>query len=268
MMGYPYSKLDPIPFEIRLLSLEPGDWSSEIECRLSTTALESASSYEALSYTWGDASNTRENFIDGLRCTVTESLELALRHIRRKDAARTLWVDALCINQEDVDECSQQVGRMMDIFKTSARVLAWTGVASDDSDEALDILAEFGRVILEILKDDGTEPSDFTSYRPAGLLQRGFDASSKNWPCLWRFWNRPYWGRVWIISGTGLPIRMAPQPEHGWRQRLLSDRLRPPLDPTHTAQLRRLLFHHGSAPDGRRLQRSPRPGAAIRRAAE
>ena len=200
MAGYPYSKLSAIAFETRLLTLEPGDWNLPLQCHLQHSTLESAPSYEALSYTWGDAGNRREILIDGVRCTVTENLEVALRYIRRKDAARILWVDAICINQTDLGECSQQVARMLDIYKTAARVLAWTGPPSDDSDEALALLTEFGQVMLEIFKGDYSAPSDYTNAKPSSILERGFDMFSQNWSSLWNFWNRPYWNRVWIIQ--------------------------------------------------------------------
>jgi hypothetical protein len=200
MAAYTYSRLGEVPFQIRLLTLKPAEeWSADLDCDLESTVFESAPRYEALSYTWGDARNRQDILINGKFSTITENLGVALRYIRQKDASRTLWVDALCINQSDVDECSQQVRRMLDIYKRAARVLAWLGAPSDDSDEALTLLTEFGQIMLDIFRNYRSAP-DYSNLRPAAMLEKGFDMSSKNWSALWKFWNRPYWTRVWIIQ--------------------------------------------------------------------
>lgn len=58
---------------------------------------------------------------------VTPNLELALRHLRRRSQRRTLWIDALCINQEDEDEKMAQIQRMGVIYASAAAVVVWLG---------------------------------------------------------------------------------------------------------------------------------------------
>jgi hypothetical protein len=53
---------------------------------------------------------------------------------------RKLWIDALCINQEDIAERNVQVQRMGNIYQTAKGVLIWLGEASDDCDVAIDAL--------------------------------------------------------------------------------------------------------------------------------
>jgi hypothetical protein len=76
--------------------------------------------YVALSYTWGDPTKTKEIFVNGKSVQVTVNLEHALRILRNKLPMRVgvrLWVDALCVNQADVEEKNLQVQRMRDIYK-------------------------------------------------------------------------------------------------------------------------------------------------------
>jgi hypothetical protein len=71
--------------------------------------------YEALSYVWGDATQTSPMTLNGASYPITKNLESAIRHLRRREGSRTLWVDAVGINQLDLDERSSQVLRMKDI---------------------------------------------------------------------------------------------------------------------------------------------------------
>lgn len=86
--------------------------------------------YEALSYTWGAEIFSCPIIVNGVEFFVTENLDAALRHLRLTDSSsggvkRYLWVDALCINQFDMQEKSIQVSRMSTIYKKARRVVAW-----------------------------------------------------------------------------------------------------------------------------------------------
>jgi hypothetical protein len=83
--------------------------------------------YEALSYTWGDATDTRTIIVNGSKHQVTRNLEAALRHLRQSDYSRKLWCDAVCINQTDNQEKSIQVQRIGDISNSASKVLIWLG---------------------------------------------------------------------------------------------------------------------------------------------
>src|SRR5271154_3222751 len=75
-------------------------------------SLNSPPSYVALSYVWGDPARKKDLNIDGKVVRITESLDTALRHLRSfggNITSRPLWIDALCINQDDNDEKSCQV---------------------------------------------------------------------------------------------------------------------------------------------------------------
>jgi hypothetical protein len=94
--------------EIRLLSLQPGHANETVKCTLQHTKLKSFPRYEALSYMWGPK-EYRTIELDGKPYAVTENLWQALIHLRLEQETRTMWIDAICINQGDGSERNHQV---------------------------------------------------------------------------------------------------------------------------------------------------------------
>jgi hypothetical protein len=139
---YPRKPLDSGGRSIRVLRLlSADDRSADIECQIEHVDLNEDPFYEALSYTWGDANDRREIQIDGHRVSVSANLEVALRSLRHEHhvgPSRVLWVDALCINQDDLTEKATQIRMMYEIYASAATVLAWTGEASDDVNKAFE----------------------------------------------------------------------------------------------------------------------------------
>ncbi|OCK86532.1 HET-domain-containing protein, partial [Cenococcum geophilum 1.58] len=81
----------------------------------------------ALSYVWGFSSKAVPINLDGFKIPVTQNLEYALRYPRRQTQPRRIWVDAVCINQADLDERSKQVSRMKNIYQQAFNVVIWLG---------------------------------------------------------------------------------------------------------------------------------------------
>lgn len=113
--------------QIRVLTLEPGSSEEDISCRLSTVSLSSRPQIETLSYCWGSQDLAQPLLLNGQAFSVTENLYSALFHLRLQNRPLYLWVDALCINQEDVFERSSQVEMMREIFKSCTCVYVWLG---------------------------------------------------------------------------------------------------------------------------------------------
>lgn len=84
--------------------------------RLFIVELEHAPEYEAISYAWGDPENTMPIFCNGRELGVTVNLIDAFVRVRHPDRPRTLWADAVCINQGSVHERSHQVSFMGRIY--------------------------------------------------------------------------------------------------------------------------------------------------------
>jgi hypothetical protein len=77
------------------------------------------------------------------------NLYLSLKHLRQTSISRVLWVDAICINQDNQDERSIEVKRMGQIYTLAWRVVVWLGPDNADrsGERALEALEWLGRQI-------------------------------------------------------------------------------------------------------------------------
>lgn len=147
---YRYRRLKPEKEDVRLLEIEDAHGSPDetIVCRLRHCKIATLDdtiatgvkrkAYETLSYAWGETFPDGSHLTDMVFCGdqvlwVTAHLNQGLkryretRYQRLAQRCRLLWVDAICINQRDTDERSQQV-RMMDLIYQSARcTVIWLG---------------------------------------------------------------------------------------------------------------------------------------------
>lgn len=142
---YPYPGLLSDPSAIRLVVLLPSvEKHADIVCVLCNGALSRSESdqYEALSYVWGDSLKRRPITVSNQQFQATENLELALRHLRQRDRPRVLWIDSLCINQNDVAESNAKVQQLDRIYKSAQKVVVWLGPESDTSGDAFDFLRD------------------------------------------------------------------------------------------------------------------------------
>lgn len=125
-----FPAIDSAATKIRLIELHPGGFESSIifECHVITLDGQHQP-YEALSYTWGDAhANDKEIISVGeTDVSVTGNLAHALRALRHKDAKRWLWIDAVCINQNDDGEKTAQVNMMRRIYRGYSQCDIWLG---------------------------------------------------------------------------------------------------------------------------------------------
>ncbi|CAH0046097.1 unnamed protein product [Clonostachys solani] len=125
--------------QIRLMHLSNGNFNDLIHIDLTVEDFAFGVEYEALSYTWAnDAGNSQKScsvyYGQGWEVIrVTENCANALRRLRYRNKTRILWVDAICINQEDIFERSHQVDMMADIFACAARVIVYLGENEPES---------------------------------------------------------------------------------------------------------------------------------------
>jgi hypothetical protein len=141
---YNYSPLSK-EGHIRCVRLVPGkDITEPIRCELIPLRLEAQSygtyPYSALSYAWGNPEKKKVVYIGQDTLPVTDNLYSALLHLRNPYIERILWIDAMSINQSDLEERAQQVQQMMKIYSRAERVIVWLGEAADDSDRVLGCL--------------------------------------------------------------------------------------------------------------------------------
>jgi hypothetical protein len=128
-----YQELSEERSEIRLLLLFPATtFDEKIQCgifKASLNDLASAAPYYALSYVWGTSTGKLPIYLNRNHYQVTTNLESALRHLRHLKY-KLLWVDALCINQKDLDERESQIRYMKQIYTKSKQTLVWLGASS------------------------------------------------------------------------------------------------------------------------------------------
>ena len=126
----PYSSLnlDEKTNAIRVLDLSPGLLTDRLNGTLRVVSLDSSPAYEALSYTWGQPIEEKSICINKLyNINIRENLFNALKRLRGRVAKRTLWIDAICIDQDDKTEQGLQVAIMGNIYKNAVTVLIWLG---------------------------------------------------------------------------------------------------------------------------------------------
>ncbi|KAL5421551.1 hypothetical protein PMIN04_005513 [Paraphaeosphaeria minitans] len=143
-----------------------------IHCRIFnyslTTPKRTSHLYECLSYVWGSVEDKQTIQVDDAELAVTKNLDGALRRLRDPDLNRILWVDAVCINQYDLGERSNQVAIMAMIYAYANRVVLWLGEEADGSKEAMELLRkDAGRVYRKQREPqdlEGDHPDQESSY--------------------------------------------------------------------------------------------------------
>ena len=231
---------DMNPTEIRLLRvLSARHFDEDIECDMVTRAQDTANyDYEALSYVWGstDESNLLPIIVNSQTFYVTSNLESALRHLRYKNHDRTLWVDAICLDQNDFKEKTRVVPEMHQIYRSAERVLAWIGKTIPDTEAGLDILSSLSEILTEFTdlnvrgmsNEDGginmARLDEFVLFIDSKLKDDQLpEADDLRWQELEKLfscdWWDDWWDRVWTLQEAV----SAKTYNLIWGQRMVSD---------------------------------------------
>jgi hypothetical protein len=185
MLPYRYQSLQHAD-SIRILVLHPSlNLSDPIICTIRPARLaESANAYEALSYTWEDITqkqaiklhNGRRELLIGKNCCN------ALRRLRPTQKERLLWIDAICINQEDLTERARQVRLMNDVYSLASRVVVFLG----------EQVTECRALFKELAEVDGLLRLDKEIKRPSPC-----DSIVQELEALLEL---PWFKRVWVLQ--------------------------------------------------------------------
>ncbi|RBR09496.1 hypothetical protein FVER53590_29277 [Fusarium verticillioides] len=184
----------------RLVLLEKGS-QSQVQCRLYQSHLDDINTYEALSYAWEDQDKPHEVIVDGKYLSITASLNDALFHLRKPDEDRVLWIDALCINQNNIKERGHQVNRMGEIYRKAEKVVIWLGYTSGSAVRFQSAVSMFGRnlpsnAFREWSRDDNRWKDQWKLIE-AHLGSSGHDDLVEGLQSLMR---KPWFSRVWILQ--------------------------------------------------------------------
>jgi hypothetical protein len=151
-----YDLLDTSKKQIRLLQLERSGKADQVSCKLEAVNLDIATKigYRALSYTWGPELPAYEILINGQVFVVRENLYQFLKTIKAQglDNPIHIWIDQICINQDDIAERAQQVSLMTEIYEGGLEVIVWLGIedVGDFNQSSKTILLSRTRLLLYI----------------------------------------------------------------------------------------------------------------------
>jgi Heterokaryon incompatibility protein (HET) len=219
---YHYSPL-PSPSSVRLLEIHPGT-GEEIRCSLNVADLRDNPRFNALSYTWADPrpsllqsftphhpQNRHPILCDGRVIYVTTNLYHGLRRLcdvgRHQNntsgiddvAVQTrIWIDAVCINQEDLAERSAQVAVMDDIYKAAGCVFAWLGTQDRYTETAIRRIKELAQVPRE----------QYPQYRSYEALSQISRIPTEDWEAVVAFLSRAWFKRAWVVQEVVLAQRL------------------------------------------------------------
>jgi hypothetical protein len=205
MNSFKYESLDFDYPTFRLLRLCAGS-GLDIECELIQASFVSDDiiPYEALSYAWGGTEMSATVYIDGHTLAVTENLYLALRYLRSTHEDRFLWVDAICINQNNYQERGHQVKQMGNIYSQADRVLFWLGPPTDDTDALMDSLKQLEEESAKLAcKHWGLRDHRWTELWASlqlGLMSQHWNLATRQRNGLNTLLDRPWFNRVWILQ--------------------------------------------------------------------
>jgi hypothetical protein len=187
---YAYTPLNyKLGLEIRLLVVLPGEPSDQLRCDIIHVNLEDGPDYEAVSYTWasddGDATLSQTIYCDVDKyISVTINCDKALRQLRRRGLKRRLWIDAVCIDQTNINERNHQVGLMDRVYSEAqnVRICTWE----------------------QCFSPEYSDYAKFFRYLQNGFTESMVDAETWLYPMMRRLFSFRYFTRAWVIQEVAL----------------------------------------------------------------
>ena len=215
---YNYQPLPPN--SIRLVNILPGNPGTELQCEITTQHFthahldsETFARYEALSYTWGENKFPYNIFrchvnCAGRRLYITKNLSDALHQLRKQDTNRVLWIDAVCINQNDMKEKEHQIPLMRDIYSRAERVIIWLGLSDEFTEDALLLIDKAAKLLREETGMHIPQPRLIVRETPDDKKneERGLPLFSQpeKWKPLLELLSRPWFGRAWVFQESSM----------------------------------------------------------------
>ncbi|KAK4497073.1 hypothetical protein PRZ48_011522 [Zasmidium cellare] len=202
--------------EIRLLRIEDGLEDDEIAVTLQTWNLNDTPDYYAVSYTWGEELSQIIS-VNGQSFPVRRNCHYALWQVRLHHPGEFIWIDSICINQDDPEERKCQVSIMEKIYTRALWTLACIGPHENNSEILVRSLKQMKDINRKAAQADGVSVDDIDAsvHDPGGYLYRrrwhpwvhgldeGFLIDFRK--SLVAFARRAYWTRLWIVQEVAMP---------------------------------------------------------------
>lgn len=166
--------------QIRLLTPKRSTAAKDLRFSLKAVSAASSPSYVAISYTWGTGTANKCIYLNDAKVWIRPNLWWCLYYMRLKPEWRYVWVDFICIDQENVQERNEQVHAMDSIYSNASLVVAWLGLEE--------------------------ETPNWKSYVPMeGLMYDSLDMQDSAMDLA----SRPYWNRRWVVQELLLAVDVA-----------------------------------------------------------
>lgn len=188
---------------IRCLELQPGQGNEHLTAYLRLAHLggrQNPARFETISYVWGDPELRDIILCDGQVRHITSNLGDALRSVRLQDRTRSLWVDQICIDQNNPQEKGRQVLLMGRIYEESTRTLVCLG--NNDAQNAKlvrDVLDEADAYIQQTFRDTNASGTEFPLLESNHPLY-----SDTRWNLLAILFQQSWFERGWVIQEAAL----------------------------------------------------------------
>jgi hypothetical protein len=184
-----HPELNRLNNEIRVLLLQPSkDLEAQVQSCRKKVSLNDNPAFEALSYAWGDPTLVESILLDDQVFKVTLSAWSALKALRYDDRPRVLWIDAICINQDNLEERTAQLKLLGTIYQKASSVRVWLGSVDDGDNDAVSILKSMAST-------QGVQDT-FEYSKPDGKRNRMDQVQ--------RFFARSWWERLWVVQEVAL----------------------------------------------------------------
>jgi hypothetical protein len=154
---------------------------------LTATTFGDNPTYDALSYEWGDASQLKALQLNGSRILVRENLWDALDSLRDEKYPKALWVDFLCIDQNNIAEKNKQVPLMAFIFRRAQQAIIWLGSHQQPVDEQHEKKLGYTKNVDQRAKHAAEIELEYFMHRLV---------------------HEEYWKRAWIIQEVGMASKI------------------------------------------------------------
>ncbi|KAI1465519.1 HET-domain-containing protein [Daldinia caldariorum] len=192
--------------QFRILTLLPSSGEQPLECLLEHGDIGKSPPYEAISYVWGDPNDKVGIICNGKPLAITRGLHTVLRQFRFPAETRTLWADAICVNQDDSTERGNQVCRMKDIYSKAERVLIWLGEEKDDCDRGIAVAWDIAHACHQYTSYGGSLATlSFNDELAVRLFGKFRDRSEfPRLSAFARIIERLWFTRVWVVQELAL----------------------------------------------------------------
>ncbi|KAJ3468272.1 hypothetical protein MRS44_002337 [Fusarium solani] len=196
----------PNSTSFRLLQILSDGGQDILRCRMfdADLAAQDTPRYIALSYTWHEESLPnifRPVLINETYLNISLNLWNFLQNYRHTAGERIIWIDQICINQDDQDERVQQIGQMCAIYERASMDLFWIGEPDEHTEDVMDMLVSLNRLEMSHSASGNQRPDLDALLNPIYMHVVGLPVyPSPKWGALMHFISRSAFERAWIIQ--------------------------------------------------------------------